>query len=80
MDGGFTVAEAIGMSAFVYAGAAQLVALQLLAIESPLWAVVLSMFILNFRHVLYSASIGRHLGAFTPVSYTHLTLPTILLV
>lgn len=66
MDGGFTIAEAVGMSAFVYAGASQLVALQLLAVESPLWAVVLSMFILNFRHVLYSASIGRHLSAFTP--------------
>lgn len=70
MDGGFTAAEAIGMSAFVYAGASQLVALQLLAVESPLWAVVLSMFILNFRHVLYSASIGRHLGAFSPVQKT----------
>ncbi|MBO0902304.1 AzlC family ABC transporter permease [Jiella sp. MQZ13P-4] len=63
---GLTVAEAMGFSAVVFAGASQLAALQLMGIGAPIWAVLLTVFALNFRHVLYSASISRHLGAFSP--------------
>ena len=30
----------------------------------PAWAIVLTVFAINFRHLLYSASLGRRLGAF----------------
>ncbi|MCB8837888.1 AzlC family ABC transporter permease [Aurantimonas sp. VKM B-3413] len=64
---GLTVLQALGFSVLVYAGASQLAALQLLGLGAPLWSVLLTVFALNFRHVLYSASIGRHLGRFSPL-------------
>ncbi|MCE7026839.1 AzlC family ABC transporter permease [Jiella avicenniae] len=62
---GLTVLQALGFSAAIFAGASQLAALQLMGIGAPLWSVLLTVFALNFRHVLYSASISRHLGAFS---------------
>lgn len=64
---GLTLAETLGLSATIFAGASQLAALQMVGLGSPLWVVVISVFALNFRHVLYSASIGRHLGRFSPL-------------
>lgn len=63
---GLTAAEALGFSASVYAGASQLAALQMVGAGAPVWAVVISIFALNFRHVLYSASLGRLLQEFSP--------------
>jgi predicted branched-subunit amino acid permease len=60
-----TLAETIGFSAFLYAGASQLAAVQMVAIGAPLWAVLLSIVAVNFRHVLYSASLGRVLTRFS---------------
>ena len=40
-------------------------ALQLMGIGAPVWSILLTIFALNFRHVLYSASLSRHLGAFS---------------
>ncbi|WP_209740641.1 AzlC family ABC transporter permease [Aureimonas populi] len=65
VDSGLTVAQTVGFSATVYAGASQFVALQLLALSSPIWSILIAVVALNFRHVLYSASIGRHLGHFS---------------
>ena len=62
---GLTVAEAMGFSAGIFAGASQLAALQLMGIGAPVWSILLTIFALNFRHVLYSASLSRHLGAFS---------------
>ncbi|RFC62465.1 branched-chain amino acid ABC transporter permease [Fulvimarina endophytica] len=59
-----SLVETIGFSASVYAGASQLAALQLVGIGAPVWSVLVTVFALNFRHVLYSASIGRHLDGF----------------
>ena len=64
IDAGLTVAQALGFSAFVYAGASQLLALELIGLGAPLWSILLAVVALNFRHVLYSASIGRHLDRF----------------
>ena len=64
---GLTPAEALGLTASVYAGASQLAALQMVGAGAPLWAIILSVFALNFRHVLYSASLGRMLGRFSPI-------------
>ena len=62
---GLTVLQALGFSATIFAGASQLAALQLMGIGAPIWSVLITVFALNFRHVLYSASLSRHLGAFS---------------
>ena len=60
VDNGFTVWEAVFMSATVFAGASQMVGLQLFGQNVAPWLIVLSIFAVNFRHVLYSAAIGKH--------------------
>jgi 4-azaleucine resistance transporter AzlC len=56
---GLTFAEAVFMSAVVYAGASQFAALELWAPPLPVWAILFSVLAVNFRHVLYSAALGR---------------------
>ncbi|RIY00312.1 branched-chain amino acid ABC transporter permease [Aureimonas flava] len=65
IDAGLSAVEAMGFSAAIYAGASQLVILQLVALGTPLWSILVAVVALNFRHVLYSASLGRKLGRFT---------------
>ncbi|WP_152045924.1 AzlC family ABC transporter permease [Aureimonas psammosilenae] len=65
VSSGLTLGQTLGFGGLVYAGASQLAAIQMIGLGSPLWAVLLSIFALNFRHVLYSASIGRHLTRFS---------------
>lgn len=62
---GLTLWQTLGFSATVYAGASQLAALQLIGLGAPVWSVLLAVVALNFRHVLYSASVGRHLTRFS---------------
>jgi predicted branched-subunit amino acid permease len=62
-----TIWQTLGFGGFIYAGASQLAALQMIGQGAPVWAALLSIFALNFRHVLYSASIGRHLTRFSPI-------------
>lgn len=64
IDAGLTAFQAMGFSAAIYAGASQLVILQLVALGTPLWSILVAVVALNFRHVLYSASLGRKLGRF----------------
>jgi 4-azaleucine resistance transporter AzlC len=66
-NAGLTTGEILGFSAFVYAGASQFVALEMIGLGSPVMAVAVAIFALNFRHVLYSASIGRNLTRFSPL-------------
>jgi len=66
--------EAMAMSVLVYAGAAMLAAVQLIAEGSPALIVVLAAFIVNLRLFMYSASIrayfaGVSLGRRLVVSY-----------
>ena len=56
---GLTVGEAVLMSAAVFGGASQMVGIELFGKAIPAWMIVLSIFAVNFRHVLYSASFGR---------------------
>lgn len=49
-----------GMSFFMFAGASQLVALQLIDAGSPTLIVILSAFIVNLRFLMYSASLAPH--------------------
>lgn len=62
VQNGLTVTEATLMSAMVFAGASQLVGLELFGHKIAPWLIVLSIFAVNFRHVLYSAALGRRLG------------------
>ncbi len=65
VDNGFTIADAVFMSASVYAGASQMVGIELFGNHVQPWLVVLSVFAVNFRHVLYSASIAKYVRHFT---------------
>ena len=53
------------MSATVYAGASQMVGIELFAGHAPAWIIAFSIFVVNLRHLLYSATTGRHIGGFS---------------
>ncbi|PSN11247.1 branched-chain amino acid ABC transporter permease [filamentous cyanobacterium CCP5] len=59
---GLSFAGAIAMSAFVFAGSSQFIALGLLASGSGVPLVVLTTFVVNLRHLLYAASLVPHVG------------------
>jgi predicted branched-subunit amino acid permease len=61
-DNGMTVAEATLMSATIYAGASQMVGIELFGQNIAPWLVVFSIFAVNFRHILYSAAVGRRIA------------------
>ena len=58
---GFSPLEAMLMSALVYAGASQFVAIDMWADPLPIALMVFTVFIINIRHMLYAASISRHM-------------------
>ena len=62
VDNGLTVAETTLMSATIYGGASQMVGIELFGHHIAPWLVALSIFAVNFRHVLYSAAVGRRIG------------------
>lgn len=55
-------AVSISSGPIIFAGAAQLVAVQLLDVGAAIPLIVLAVLIVNARHLLYSASLGPHLG------------------
>ena len=59
---GMTEIQGIGMSLIVFAGAAQLVGIQLVGLNAPLFIIWTSTFFINLRFLMYSASLGTHLG------------------
>lgn len=67
VENGFSTFEAILMSATIYAGASQMVGLELFGSNVAPWLIVVSIFAVNFRHVLYSAAIGRNTTQWTPL-------------
>lgn len=74
---GFSFTELMLASASIYAVASQYVMVDLISQQVPAWSVMLSVFAINFRHVLYSAALGRHMQAF---SFAQKTLAFFLLV
>lgn len=58
---GLSAAAAAGMSAFVFAGSAQFIGAGLVASGTPLAVIVLTTFVVNLRHALYSASLGPYM-------------------
>ena len=58
---GMTAVQGIGMSLIVFAGAAQLVSIQLLDAHAPLLVIWTSTFFINLRFFMYSSSLAAHL-------------------
>lgn len=56
---GLTLLETVGMSAFVFAGAAQYMSLSLLAIGTGAIEIIFTTFIINIRHLLMSTAISE---------------------
>lgn len=65
VDSGLTLFETVLMSAAIFAGASQMVGIELFGGTVAPWLVVLSIFAVNFRHVLYSAAVGRRITHFS---------------
>ncbi|MFB2550778.1 AzlC family ABC transporter permease [Ensifer soli] len=65
VQNGMSVTDAALMSALCFAGASQMVGIELFGKNVEPWLIVLSIFAVNFRHILYSASIAPHLNHFT---------------
>ena len=59
--GGIPPLEAIMMSLIIFAGASQLAATQLLGATAPVAVILVTVFFINLRHVMYSASMRVHL-------------------
>ncbi|HSB21398.1 MAG TPA: AzlC family ABC transporter permease [Anaeromyxobacteraceae bacterium] len=65
LGAGFSRLAAQSMSSVVFAGSAQLITAQLWREAAPGAVIVLTVFVVNLRHALYSASVApylRHLG------------------
>ena len=58
---GLSLFETAAMSAFVFAGASQMTAVQMIAIGSSPVSVIITVLIINLRHFLMAASISPHL-------------------
>jgi predicted branched-subunit amino acid permease len=61
-EAGWTLAQVLGMSVLVIAGASQFTALQLLEESAPLAIVIATSLAVNLRMAMYSASIAPWLG------------------
>ncbi|WP_425051451.1 AzlC family ABC transporter permease [Psychromarinibacter sp. S121] len=62
-EAGLSVAEVLGFSALVIAGAAQITALQLMQDNAPVLMVLAAALAVNLRMAMYSAALVPHLGA-----------------
>ena len=57
VTGGLSVPAALAMSAFVFAGSSQFIAVGLVAVKAPVLIIILTTFVVNLRHMLYSAAL-----------------------
>jgi predicted branched-subunit amino acid permease len=63
---GASALAALGLSAIVFSGAAQILAVELLAAGAPVAVVVLTCFVAGLRFVIYSAAMAPYLRALSP--------------
>ncbi|MEM9709580.1 MAG: AzlC family ABC transporter permease [Pseudomonadota bacterium] len=61
-EAGLSLAETMGFSVLVVAGAAQFTAVQLLVDQAPVWAILAASLGVNLRMAMYSAALTPHLG------------------
>jgi len=66
VDAGLSFSAAMGISIFVFAGASQFVAVTLIAASTPFLVIVVTVFIVNLRHLLYSLNLMRFAKPLTP--------------
>lgn len=64
VQAGFTDVQAVAMSVFVFGGASQLAAIELVNQSAPLLIVVLTAVVVNLRYVMYSAAIAPYFREF----------------
>lgn len=60
ISAGIPASIAQAMSCIVFAGSAQFVIVQLIAVGTPSLVIILTAFIVNIRHLLYSASVSTY--------------------
>jgi predicted branched-subunit amino acid permease len=61
-EAGLGMSEAVGFSVLMFAGAAQLAALDLLGSGAPAWVAILTAGMVNLRLVMYSAALAPYLA------------------
>jgi 4-azaleucine resistance transporter AzlC len=66
LEAGLAVVEAQAMSAVVFAGSAQFVIAQLVALGTPGLVIIITAVLVNLRHALYSASLAPYLRHLRP--------------
>lgn len=59
---GLSTLETVLMSVTIFGGASQMVGIELFGQSVSPWLIVLSIFAVNFRHVLYSAAVGPQIS------------------
>lgn len=59
---GFGLAEAVGMSVIVFAGASQIAATTIFGSGAPLWVALATALVINARMFIYGVSIAPHLS------------------
>lgn len=59
-NGGLSLVETIAFSSILFAGAAQYAAVGLLAVATPWPSIIVLVWLLNARHLLYSASVAPY--------------------
>jgi 4-azaleucine resistance transporter AzlC len=64
VSSGLSLTAAVAMSAFVFAGSAQFIAVGLVFAQTPVTIIILTTFIVNLRHMLYSATLLPYLKNF----------------
>ena len=62
INAGLSVAATLGMSLIVFAGSSQFVAAGLVAQGAGIVVIIVTTFVVNLRHALYSASLGPYLS------------------
>jgi 4-azaleucine resistance transporter AzlC len=65
-EAGVPAAAAVAMSSIVFAGSAQFIGTQLFSAAAPGLIILLTTFVVNLRHVLYSASLAPYLQHLRP--------------
>ena len=73
LGAGLSTTEAQAMSVIVFAGSAQFMLVQLAAVGTPALVMIVTGFVINLRHALYSASIAPHIKQLNPLWKTALS-------
>lgn len=66
LNAGLTAFTAQAMSSVLFAGSAQFITAQLIREGAPAAVIILTVFVVNLRHALYSASVAPHLKRLNP--------------